>query len=537
MNAPQSIEQLLAAGRAAAGAGEVEQACKLFLKAADAAPPDPATLTRIGAELEKIGRLGRAQSLYLKALKIKPDFAPAHLHAARFYLAAEQPQHALVHLGHAEGELADDPAFRFALGRARLGVRETGAAVEEFRRARAAGLRSLPLYQHLAHALETLNRTEELGEAVKEGLEAYPGDATLTIYLAKFEKRSGEAERAFERLTALNVKGRERDLQATYYFELAGHHDRRGEAEQAFRWYAKANDLKRFYFDQGGFSPDPVLKVIEAQKQTAWKAFAKAASKGKGAQAKPIFLVGFPRSGTTLLDQMLDAHPGLRVLEEKPFLARRITALEEAFGPYPASLSKLGPDDFEKLRTGYLEDVEGALELGSGQSAVDKLPLNLIYLPFIRCLFPRARIILALRHPCDAVLSCFMQNFAENDEMSNFLDLDRGSRFYQALFGLFAAACKDWETACHRVRYEDVIEDLEGEARALISFLGLPWAPAVLDYRKHALERGFINTPSYHQVVQPIYKSAAGRWQAYRTFFEPYLERFAPSCKMFGYDL
>ncbi|HXV73982.1 MAG TPA: sulfotransferase, partial [Sphingomonadales bacterium] len=119
----------------------------------------------------------------------------------------------------------------------------------------------------------------------------------------------------------------------------------------------------------------------------------------------------------------------------------------------------------------------------------------------------------------------------------NFLDLDCATAFYERAFSLLEACRANLPLQFYPVRYENVIADVEGEARKLIAFLDLPWDERVLRYREHALARPFINTPSYHQVVKPLYTEARDRWVRYRPFLEPYLERLRPACKTLGYDL
>ncbi len=135
----------------------------------------------------------------------------------------------------------------------------------------------------------------------------------------------------------------------------------------------------------------------------------------------PVFLVGFPRSGTTLLDQILDGHPRLQVMEEKPALFDIRSTIDTMPGGYPSALASLKETDIQNLRDRYLRNVERHIDRRPGTILVDKLPVNICSIPLIVRLFPNSRIILALRHPCDVVLSNFMQDYKLNDAMANFL--------------------------------------------------------------------------------------------------------------------
>jgi hypothetical protein len=157
--------------------------------------------------------------------------------------------------------------------------------------------------------------------------------------------------------------------------------------------------------------------------------------------------------------------------------------------------------------------------------------------PLIRRLFPDARFILALRHPCDVVLSCFITSFRLNDSMSSFVDLDTTAEFYDLSFAYWSKCAGVLPADVATVRYEDVVEDAEGELRRLLAFMDLEWQPTVLDHATTARTRGLISTASYAQVTEKIYARASGRWQRYRSHLESVLPRLEPWVRRFGYSL
>ena len=251
----------------------------------------------------------------------------------------------------------------------------------------------------------------------------------------------------------------------------------------------------------------------------------------------PAFLIGFPRSGTTLFQQILDGHSKIEVIEEQPVLATLAAEINEKLGGYPEALTAINKAGFNDFRDEYLRALGQHAAGGAKAKLIDKLPLNITQVPMILKLFPDAKFFLALRHPCDSVLSCFMQNFMLNNAMSNFLTLDDTTRYYEEVFSLWLGYVETLAPDFHAIRYEDVVADLEKQAKAAISFLGLPWEEGVLDYREQAKAKTRIRTPSYSQVVQPIYKDAAGRWKRYEKFLKPHLGRLEPFCDTFGYSL
>ncbi len=159
---------------------------------------------------------------------------------------------------------------------------------------------------------------------------------------------------------------------------------------------------------------------------------------------------------------------------------------------------------------------------------IDKLPLNLTQAPLIRQLYPNARYILALRHPLDTILSCWMQNFRLNAAMANMVDLDRVVELYCTAMENFQICRNIYDLNVHEIRYEDLVNGFEQQARSVLQFLTLRWEPELKNYQSTALQRGRIDTPSYHQVIQPIYKEAQHRWPKYYHYLNKYLDTVEP---------
>jgi hypothetical protein len=179
--------------------------------------------------------------------------------------------------------------------------------------------------------------------------------------------------------------------------------------------------------------------------------------------------------------------------------------------------------------------VANHIELQAGRLLVDKLPLNLAVVPIILRIFPGAKFILAIRHPCDTTLSCLMQNFAANEAMACFYTLEDAVNTYVTVMTQWQKFVNTIPVNYHRIRYEDLIVDLEGCCRGLLAFLGLDWNPSVLNHVEHAKSRPAINTPSYHQVTQPIYSHARYRWRRYEREFAEQLPKLKPFIDCFGY--
>ncbi|MEO6798920.1 MAG: sulfotransferase [Rhodanobacter sp.] len=250
---------------------------------------------------------------------------------------------------------------------------------------------------------------------------------------------------------------------------------------------------------------------------------------------QPIFVVGFPRSGTTLLEQMLDAHPDFRSMDERAFIHDLTERLEEAGQQYPDDLAHLTTEEAGQLRAIYFRRAGEILpELGAHR-LVDKNPLNMLCLPMIMRLFPRSSVILCLRHPCDVLLSCYMQPFRSPAFMVLCSSLQRLTEGYVQAFEqwqqhveVFAPRMLEW-------RYESVVSRFEESVASLGTFLEVEDAAPMAQFSAHAGAKRFISTPSYAQVTQPVSSQAVNRWHAYRELFEPVLSTLRPVMQRLGY--
>jgi hypothetical protein len=190
-----------------------------------------------------------------------------------------------------------------------------------------------------------------------------------------------------------------------------------------------------------------------------------------------------------------------------------------------------------KARQRYFEIAAEYADLAAGDVLVDKSPLLLNEAAFIHRLFPDAQFLLAIRHPADVLLSCYVSNFNLNNAMSNFLRLDTAAEFYDLSFRGWENARRVLPLTVHTVVYEQMVEDPSRVLRPVVEALGLGWNEAMLDHTKTAAQRGLIRTASYAQVTEPIYRRSVGRWLNYRKHLEPILPVLAPWAEKFGYSL
>ena len=369
--------------------------------------------------------------------------------------------------------------------------------------------------------LENDNRLDELDQHIAEceKLGASPELAFLKAWSLRRRERFVEARLEAERIPDTINPIRTAQVRA----EIA---ERLGEPAEAFRQFERMNQESRLaHPPAAGLNFRETVEQQTAQMQPALPAVEPTAD----APQDPVFIVGSPRSGTTLLDTLLTAMPELQVFEEQGML----TTTEAAFPDLAGERDAVRVEAARRLYFSAAEALEGPLQ---GRRLVDKMPLHLTHMPAIQRLFPRAAIVLVERHPCDAVLSCFMANFASNFAMQSYTDLVEAARTYDAIFTNFERACELVPLKVHRVRYERMTADLEAEMRPLLAFLELPWRDEVLDNQSSAARRGAVRTASYAQIGQPLYQRAVGRWHKYREQLEPVLPILQPWIERLGYE-
>lgn len=250
----------------------------------------------------------------------------------------------------------------------------------------------------------------------------------------------------------------------------------------------------------------------------------------------PVFVVGFPRSGTTLLEQMLDAHPQFQSMDERAYIHELIEGMELMGQRYPRDLATLSQQEVDQLRSVYWRRVAGVLPGLGGRRLVDKNPLNMLCLPMIMRLFPHARIILCLRHPCDVLLSCSMQAFRSPAFMVLCSSLQRLAQGYAHAFGQWSRDVAAFAPQVLEWRYESVVDRFDAQVARLGQFLETTDTSPMTRFAEHARRKRFISTPSYAQVTEGVHRRAVDRWQHYREQFEPVLPLLQPWLERFGYE-
>jgi tetratricopeptide (TPR) repeat protein len=434
--------------------------------------------------------------------------------------------------------LALDPGFddaRVNLAKLLHVVDDRDAAIAEYQQLIRNNPQNVTYYPVLAFLLESTNRLDEARRIAQAGLDLEPANPTINLAMAICDRSVGKLDLAMQRFGTIDPAALETRYAASFYCERGLLHDRLEHIDAAFSDFATGNSLQAQDAQQRGFDKARYLDELErtAQLDVSWLDDRPPAP---GEPPAPVFLVGFPRSGTTLLDQILDSHANIQTMEEKPVLNRLCNDIDALIHGKPEGLGSLNAEQITLLRRSYFEYAADFIELQPGNLLIDKFPLNITRIPLILRVFPDARFILALRHPCDCVLSCYMHLFGPNDAMANFYTLEDTAAMYARVMGLWRQWADTLPLRHHRVYYEHLVQDLPGEIKPLLDFLGLDWREEMARPHEHAARRGFINTPSRSQVIQPIYKRASGRWHRYLPYLGDVMGTLQPYIDYFGYD-
>jgi len=228
------------------------------------------------------------------------------------------------------------------------------------------------------------------------------------------------------------------------------------------------------------------------------------------------FLIGFPRSGTTLLDTILRTHSKTLVLEEELFLENTRNYYFTSKNNKLESIKNISLEEIIKLRNYYFDQIN--IDYKNITSVIDKLPLTITELGFVKKIFPDAKIILALRHPCDVVISCFFSSFKMNRAMINFLSIKNTVDFYNKVLDLFEFYENELNLEIIKIKYENIVFNFEIETKKLFKFLNLEYEQGINKFYETAQNRKMISTPSYSQVTSPIYSNSIDRWKNYESF-------------------
>lgn len=466
----------------------------------------------------------------------------------------------LLDLGRAHGLRYDYPAAGRCLEKAvRVAPRTAEALAEAARRCQEFGnyamatdflARAVARDDRVAGTLVTLaelyergHREGEAAEMIERALRVEPGNGRARVVQARLLGRAGkpaEAEAILRPLTGAGAGDSGARIRAWY--ELGNLLDRQGRFDEAMTAFLEAKAAQR---PAARTSLDLLQGIQSRVREMESTLTAEVLQRWSGAAGelgtprRLAVLCGHPRSGTTLLEQVLDAHPDAVSAEETHILHdEAYLPLSRGFAENASVLEVLDsapPSLLRASREGYFRCTELFLGRALGpRLLVDKNPALNVLIPAVVRIFPEARFLVALRDPRDVCLSCFMQPLALNPVSSAYLSLEGTVTQYASVMGFWRVLLPRLSSPWLEVRYEDFVAGPEKVARRVLDFLGLPWDETVLSFHEHARAKA-VRSPSYADVVKPVYRGAVGRWRNYHRHMKPYLERLEPFVAAFGY--
>jgi tetratricopeptide (TPR) repeat protein len=436
----------------------------------------------LGNALKRCGRINEAMAHYQQAIDIKPDYAEAHRNLANILLVLDRNEEAIAHY---EQSLVTAPA-------------------------------PAEVYNNIGVAHHIRGRFEDAYRAYEQAVALVPTKASILLNMASLKPFTTSSDPRLLALEALAAAGisLDPDDEIAMHFGLGKAFTDLGQHERGFQHFISGNALKRRRI---------IYDEVETLRTFARirRAFGRevVSQPGGNPSEVPVFVVGMPRSGTTLIEQILASHSkvsGAGECEDVCALASTLAAADGA--KFPDAVGTLSADARRCLGSRYLEAIQSTAP--AAERIVDKMPMNFLYLGFIHLMLPRARIIHLRRDPVDTCCSCFSLLFT--GDLAYTYELGELGRYYRAYEALMA----HWRAVLPKevmleIAYEDVVEDLEGQTRAILAHCGLEWEATCLAF--HQTPRS-VRTASAAQVRQPIYRSSVGRSLRHRPLIGPLLE-------------
>jgi tetratricopeptide (TPR) repeat protein len=489
------------------------------------------------------GQQADALVLFDESVRREPDNVQAYIGAARAYADKfdfPRMDHVLAKL---LGRAPQHPGVHHYIAETYALLKQPERAIAAYETAAQLPGAGPPTWMELASLYERAHRLDEAEELIERTVRSGYDPPLVPLVRGRIQRRQNrpaEAEATLRTLIARIPTDSKWACQA--WGELALMKDREGDYDGAV---AAIESCKQAQGSHDRWHWEASDKVIEcAQAVIAnitrddfhrWQDDAAAF-----APARTALLTGFPRSGTTLLEQVLDAHPDLVSSEEREFVGKELFLLLAAArgaAPLLETLRELPSEQIQTQRQRYFQAMEYLLgEPIGARMHLDKNPAYNLTIPILLRYFPLTRLIVALRDPRDVVLSCYLRYLPLNAVSVRFLDVTRTAEYYATCMGAWLKLREQIVVPWCEIRYEDTVNDVARQARRALETLGLPWNDQVLAYRQRLVDTKRVNSPSYEAVAEPIYTRAIGRWKNYERLLEPALPALDPFIRAFGYS-
>ncbi len=490
-----------------------EQIVRAFLLAHGNHPEAMRLLAKIGMARDV---LDDAELLLEAVLTLEPDYRPARYDYAQTLVQRHKYREAREQIRRLLDLEPSNPEYRSLAAQIAVGLGEHEKAIGLYRELLLAAPESPDVHLWIAHALKTVGRVSEAIDAYRAAAAARPdfGDAywsLANLKMYRFDDAEVALMRAGEASPATSLVDR-------YHlcFALGKGLEDAGETTESWRYYDRGNALKR---SESRYHPEIIENNTVRQIEICTRDFFQHRTGWGTSRRDPIFILGLPRSGSTLIEQILASHSQVEGTQELADIQRIVLDIQGRdpdfdHPRYPAALANMTKEDFARLGEKYLTDTE---VYRTGKAFfIDKMPNNFRHIGLIHLMLPNARIIDARREPMACCFSNLKQLFANGQEFT--YSIEDISRYYRT----YLALMEHWDAVLPgrilRVHYEDVVADLEGSVRRMLDYCGLAFEPACIDFHK---TRRSVRTPSSEQVRQPIFRDGIEQWKKYEPWLGP----------------
>ena len=513
-----------------------EEEAWIFAKAAYAAFKDDVQFLKAFSQSAiAVKRTDRAISALERAVNVDPDDLDLRRFVARLCISKQEFSRAIPQLLCVIAK-ANHPnaADHKLLAEAYWSLEQTEDTATHYSAAVSLNEDDVESRLKLIRCLERLGHLEEFERHIDIVISQQQDHQEALFWQSVLLFTRKKADEALTLLKSISPDSLQDSLSVRYWFERGRAADKIKDSSEAMQSFDNGNALWNERHAPLLQHKSQFTDVVKAESLALNKT-------GRGSDATVTssnpdhprlgFLVGIPRSGTTLLDQLLSSHTDICVLEEKPNIEhvyQHFMTLEQ-HGRVPNS------EVYDSLRSMYWESVLQDEPEITASLVIDKFPLILVYIRLIALLWPDAPILFATRHPCDVCLSNYMQDYRFNPAMAHFSTLGETVNTFSLVMEFWEQAKQALGLSALTIKYEDFVTEPEPVARRLLTYLEMDWQNNVLLTHETAKERGRIETPSYRQVTEPINTSAIDRWTRYQTWLEPYFDSLRPMADLNGY--
>ncbi|NNF51614.1 MAG: tetratricopeptide repeat protein [Gammaproteobacteria bacterium] len=568
---PDSPEAHNNLGRALNNQRKYEEALVAFEDAVRLDPEFAAAHNNLGHVNRALGRNTTAAARFQEAIRLDEDLADAYQNLGTIYLAQNMPEEAVECFEEAARREPEKASIFIDLGVALHGLGKLGEAVNAYRKAverdennpyafmnlgivlyerrnlkaaETALARALVLKPDLIDAaaelaglLDEMGRLDDMEKVIEKGLQANPRHARLNLEAAKLDRRQGRVPQAIKRLTQFDLKAVDQRLAQELRYELGRLYDRAGESDLAWLHAGEANKLAAAGWRAFKVDTERLPKRLRAlQAFCADTDLTKLPRAPAADTAAPVFLVGFPASGSDFVSEALHMHAGLQTLDEAPTLSAVEQALSAMPEGYPAAIANLDIDAIAYQRDEYWRIVNRLLKRKPGSLLVDHHPMRAVHAALAWRLFPEAKFIYVQRHPADLCVASFMQNYAMNDTNAHFLAMDTTVTILELAWHTWQAAVRALDLDVHVVRFERLAQNPGAEIAGVCEFLDLEPDDASMGFVDDTVSGKRITRSSFRQLADPLDAHMHERWPDYRLQLSRFMDRLMPLAREMGYE-